>query len=126
MASFCTYSHRRLYRLKLHSQDPGQTITTSSDLWDLGTFLVELPFVPKVGPHDLGIQIDIVGAFLLCQGTLGRWPCERGKIDKTLLGDDSGPFWGRGGSSRGFETGDLQEIAVRTWWDRSQDPKLAN
>ena len=81
---------------------------------------------PRVGPHDLGVQIDIVGAFLLCQGTLGRWPCERGKNDKTLLGDDSRPFSGPGGSSRDFETGDMQEIAVRTWWDRSRGSKPAN
>ena len=49
-----------------------------------------------------------------------------GEIDKTLLVVDSGSFWGRGGSSRGFEAGDLQEIAVRTWWDRSWGPKPAN
>ena len=49
-----------------------------------------------------------------------------GNIDKTLLGDDSRPFSGRGGSSRGFETGDRQEIAVRTWWDRSRGPKPTN
>ena len=32
---------------------------------------------PRVGPHDLGNQIDIAGGLLLCQGTLGRWLCER-------------------------------------------------
>ena len=57
----------------------GIIIVTLDGFGDLGTFLVGLTFFPRVGPHDLGIQIDIVGAFLLCQGTLGRWPCERGK-----------------------------------------------
>ena len=48
------------------------------------------------------------------------------KIDKTLLGDDLGPFSAPGGSSRDFETGNRQEIAVRTWWDRSRGSKPAN
>ena len=57
------------------------------------------------------------------------------KTDKILSGEDtwqfSGPgntwqFSGPGGSSRGIETGDLQETAARTWWDRSWGPKPAN
>ncbi len=47
------------------------------------------------------------------------------KIDKILSGEDTWPFSVPGGSSRGIETGDLQETAVSTWWDRSQGPKPA-
>ena len=37
------------------------------------------------------------------------------KIDKISSGEDTWPFSGPGERSRGIETGNLQEIAVRTW-----------
>ena len=39
------------------------------------------------------------------------------KIDSILSDRNTWPFSGPGGSSRGIETGDLQETAVRTLWD---------
>ena len=50
----------------------------------------------------------------------------RAKIDKMLPGKDTGPFWGPGERSGGIETGNLQEIAVRTLWDYSRGPKPEN
>ena len=54
----------------------------------------------------------------------------RPKIDKMLPGkapgNDTGPFSEPGGRSGGIETGNLQEIAVRTLWDHSRDPKSKN
>ena len=49
----------------------GMIIVALDGFGDLGTFPVGMTLFPRVGPHDLGIQIDILGAFLLCQGTLG-------------------------------------------------------
>ena len=50
----------------------------------------------------------------------------RAKIDKMLPGKDTGPFWGPGERSGRIETGNLQEIAVRTLWDYSRGPKPEN
>ena len=50
----------------------------------------------------------------------------RAKIDKMLPGKDTGPFWGPGERSGRIETGNLQEIAVRTLWDYSQGPNPEN
>ena len=48
------------------------------------------------------------------------------KFDKLLPGKDTRPFSEPGERSRGIETGNLQEIAVRTLWDHSQGPKPDN
>ena len=50
----------------------------------------------------------------------------RPKIDKLLPGKDTRPFSEPGERSRGIETGNLQEIAVRTLWDHSWGPKPEN
>ncbi len=50
----------------------------------------------------------------------------RAKLDKMLPGKDTGPFWGPGERSGRIETGNLQEIAVRTLWDYSRGPKPEN
>ena len=50
----------------------------------------------------------------------------RPKIDKLLPGKDTRPFSEPGERSRGIETGNLQEIAVRTLWDHSRGPKPEN
>ena len=50
----------------------------------------------------------------------------RAKIDKMLPGKDTRPFSGPGERSGGIETGNLQEIPVRTLWDHSRGPKPAN
>ena len=39
---------------------------------------------------------------------------------------DPRPFWGPGERSGGIETGNLQEIPVRTLWDYSRGPKPEN
>ena len=64
-----------------------------------GDFPCRIDIFFRVGPHDLGIQIDIVGAFLLCHLTLGRWPCERGKNGK--------PCWGMTRDRFGVQVGVL-------------------
>ena len=90
----------------------------------MGTFLVGLTSYPRSQPHDLGIQIDIIGALLFGQDSLGDGIVRGEKIDKILSGEDTWPFSGPGERSRGIETGNLQEIAVRTWWDHSRGIKL--
>ena len=50
----------------------------------------------------------------------------RPKIDKLLPSKDTRPFSEPGERSRGIETGNLQEIAVRTLWDHSRGPKPKN
>ena len=47
----------------------------------------------------------------------------RPKIDKMLPGKDTGPFSEPGERSGGIETGNLQEIAVRTLRDYPRGPK---
>ena len=43
-----------------------------------------------------------------------------------MLGKDTRPFSGPCERSRGIETGNLQEIAVRALWDPTRGPKLLN
>ena len=50
----------------------------------------------------------------------------RAKIDNMLPGKDTGQFWGPGERSGRIQTGNLQEIPVRTLWDYSQGPKPKN
>jgi len=92
----------------------------------LGTFPIGSRSYPRIRPHELAIQIDIIGALLFGQGDLGRWYHEGTKNWQNLVGEDTWPFSGPGERSRGIETGNLQEIAVRTWWDHSRGIKLAN
>ena len=51
-----------------------------------GTFLVGLRSYPRVRPHDLGIQIDIISGLLFRQGTLGRWYQEGTQNGPNLVG----------------------------------------
>ena len=90
-----------------------------------GTFLVGLRSYPRVRPHDLGIQIDITSGFLFRQGPWGDGIMRGAKIDNILSGKNTWPFSGPGERSRGIETRDLHETAVRTWWDHSRGPKPA-
>ena len=52
-------------------RESGQIITTSGDFWNLGTFPIGSRSYPRIGPHDLGIQIDIIGAFFSVRGPWG-------------------------------------------------------
>ena len=58
---------------------PGIIIVRLDRFWDLGTFPIGSRSYPRIRPHDLAIQIDIIGAFLFRQGALGRWYHERAK-----------------------------------------------
>ena len=102
----------------------GLTIVRLDRFWDLGTFPIGSRSYPRIRPHELAIQIDIIGALLFGQGGLGRWSHEGTKNWQNLVGEDTWPFSGPGERSRGIETGNLQEIAVRTWWDHSRGIKL--
>ena len=48
------------------------------------------------------------------------------QIDKILSGEDTWQFSGPGERSREIETGNFQEIGVRTCWDRSRGLKPPN
>ena len=91
----------------------------------MGTFPIGSRSYPRIGSHDLGIQIDIIDALLIHWGALGDGIMRGPKVDGILSGREPGPFSGPGERSQGIKTGDLQEMPVRTWWDPSRGPKPA-
>ena len=90
-----------------------------------GDFSIGSRSYPRIGPHDLGVQIDIIGGFLSVRVPWGEGVVRGPEIGNVLLGKNTWPFSGPGERSRRTETGNLQEIAVRIWWEPSRGTKLA-
>ena len=94
-------------------------------IWGFGDVPCRIAVLSQVRLHDLGIQIDIIGALLFCQGGLGRWYRERAKLTKCGWARILNHFGGWGAGARKSKWTDLKGIAIRTLWDYSWSLKQA-
>ena len=83
---------------------------------------------PRIGTHDLGIQLDIVGAFLFCQGALGGGLVRGPKIDAMLTDTEKKIHGNFGHQIRpfgGLMTAKLIAGPLRSVWKCPRGPKNA-
>ena len=83
---------------------------------------------PRIGTHDLGIQLDIVGAFLFCQGALGGGLVRGPKIDAMLTDKEKKIHGNFGHEIRpfgGLMTAKLIAGPLRSVWKCPRGPKNA-